>query len=122
MNEKELIEELKKAGYEVEYKERQTNGRLFPYVQDKTTKDLLGKQCNTCHEFKEFNDFYKHKGRWGGIQACCKICTSYYHERNREEKIRNMRDYYQENKERMNEQSKRNQKLRRKRKKNREAM
>lgn len=61
------------------------------------------RQCTTCKEFKELDEFYKSKDKKSGYRSSCKKCSNIkcieYYENNKDKK----REYFLLNKDRINE-------------------
>lgn len=57
------------------------------------------KQCSKCKKWKELNEFHKNKRSKDGHYCSCKECGKKYHEKNREKRIKYLREYYKKNKE-----------------------
>jgi len=102
-----IIKELKRRGKTFIVNTRKYNGRTLTYVTDKSTGELLAKECNTCglHKLKE--DYHKNKKRFKGVQSHCKSCVKMYYERKREDMLEVFKDNYHNNKEYFDEYYKR---------------
>lgn len=64
---------------------------------------LQKKECSTCGEYKDFDEFYSHKKNPYGLSYSCAECmkkaSDEYHWENREKRLEYNKKHYQENRE-----------------------
>jgi hypothetical protein len=72
---------------------------------------MLFKVCTKCGVEKPITDFYKQKGHSTGYRSVCKVCVAEYNKRyktdNKEELKHSVKEYQKNNREKLNEISRR---------------
>ena len=67
------------------------------------------KECSSCKEIKELNNFSKNKKSWDGLKPYCKECAKIkgkkYRTENREEDLKRKKEWYKNSKEKAKERS-----------------
>jgi len=61
------------------------------------------KQCNKCKKTKSITEFHKNKRTVDGLQRMCKDCTKQYYEENKERRNNQSKARYESHKEEMSE-------------------
>ncbi len=69
------------------------------YREDNPKEGYRSKRCSKCGGVKEINEFSKNKYTKDGLRVQCKDCVKEYYEENKEKIIKRTKEYQENNKE-----------------------